>query len=192
MYEPLAAEPLSAIDLAAMKLADSYSLHTHPHLKGSVLRVYIEGTRTTSGAMVFTTRQQELFPVTDVLPDQRAREIRVSATAHSYGFRRDGGWSWGPGSQESTPTCYFSGSTYSGVNKAVWATITRALRVGSFLEFLWTADNNTHVTDEADLHLDEVVLRATTGKHTDCWKIATEACRDNSARMIRRGTTPTR
>jgi hypothetical protein len=175
---------LTADDLAAWRIADSYSLHTnkdHDCGANTLIRLYCKAY---GDPAVFTTRQQILFPDPHMLHQTRVRDLFVEGRATGYKDASTA-WSWpswsGADDQEPVPSCF-----YSGYDMRVWATIGRALRVGSVLRVLWVADNNTEIARDAGLHLDSVDLEAVTGKHTDRWNVGHETCRDNTARMIKR------
>jgi hypothetical protein len=183
---PPEAEPLTADDVAALKLANSFTLHTHPTLDrldgapGSLLRVYVRADH----QGVYTTRQQILFP-DFMYTGTRARDIIIGGSVKGYGPKLGApGWAWPltwGEDKEPAPQCFFS-----GYERDVWATITRAVRVGTLLKVEWTADNNTETSRDAGLHLDQVKLVAKTGKHVDHWNIGWSACLDNTGRMVRR------
>lgn len=183
------AEPLTADDVAALRMAESYSFHTHSAYNGSILRLYTNAPGAVDDAVVFSKRQQVLFPEIHN-KDTRARTLTIDGAASGYGENLGhGGWQWpswtGSQVQEPTPECFFSGYL-----KDQWRTIVRSLRVGTVLKIEWTADNNTEIARDAGLHLDEVRLIATTvtrtGSRRDVFNVGWATCRDNSARMIRR------
>lgn len=181
--EIMPAQPLTSEDLAALRMANEHSLHTTSHFKGSELHLY---TRGTGNPVVFSKRQQVLFPETHT-HNTRVRTIVIDGSAHGYGFNGNGsgGWRWpswsGAHRQEPFPECFFFG--YQGDE---WSTIVRTLRAGTVLKVMWTADNNTELAREANLHLDTVRLIATTGTRVDTFNIGWAAGRNNTARMIQR------
>jgi hypothetical protein len=183
--EIMPAQPLTSEDLTALRMANEHSLHTNSHVKGSVLRLY---TQAHGDPAVFTKRQQVLFPETHTY-NTRVRTIVIDGSASGYGDGDGGGWRWPswPGAhvQEPFPACFFSGYQHDE-----WSTIVRTLRAGTVLKVIWTADNNTEIAREANLHLDTVRLVATTGKRVNTFNVGWAAGRNNSARMIQRQRSP--
>lgn len=174
--------PLTRDDLAAMRLADSYSIHTHWSYKGTILRLY---KRVMAEPAIFTKREQELFTEPHTA-DTRARTLTIDGVASGYGYGNGtAGWHWPSGFssevQEPVPQCFFS-----GYDREEWKTIVRTLRIGSTLMASWVADNNSENIREAGFHMDLVRLVATTGSRKDTFIVGWSCGPDNTARMVRR------
>lgn len=173
--------PLNADDIAAMKMADTVSLHLNNHT-GSLLRLHL---RSYGEPVIYSKRQQQLFTNTrDVITGERGRDIIPKAVAFGYDDGDDGrGWRWEEG-QERIPSCFDMIST----NDA-WFSIVRTLRVGDELTLQWSADNNNDLVREAGLHVDQVSLIVTPAREKapkNVWHLRTSVGRNNSARMIKR------
>lgn len=158
-----AVDQLTAEDIAALRMAESVTFH---HYDGqSVIRVQIRGH---GEPVIFTARQQRLFPKPGTFDSERMREIACDHSINSY-----------QGIREPRTTQCFTG--FLSLPPAHWHTIAGSLRKGETIELQWVGSNNNQYEDDAGLHHDALYLKA--GQRV--YLVDTSVCPDNTARMIR-------
>lgn len=175
--------PLSADMIAAMRLADSVSLH-HTPADGGEIRLYLDRF---GESRIYTAREQRLFPQTDIGASDRATILPVSASLSGYGESLgSGGWNL-----ESAPDAVAFHMISSAQFQSEWRTVCALVKPLDVVGLVWTADNNTEIIRDAGLHCDEVRLTIDRGgkKRALSFLLAATTGRDNTARMIRRNGT---
>ncbi len=177
--------PVTRDDIIALGTADGVSFHHGPD--GAEIRGYL---RTYGGSLrIYTAREQKLFPRTGNVDGERMSVLPVGSKMTGF---NDGGGMWRGEDHPQARAFHTIGSARYDDD---WRTVLDLLKTDDVLELHWRADNNTDITRNAGLHIDELrlLVHRNGGKHAEHGKGRTLSLlldvstgRDNSARMIRR------
>lgn len=157
---------LTAMDIKALKQADSVSFHYS--------RDDLDSTGV-GGSYIRASKEIRNNPF------ETSRDYRIDVTSKFQTYSNHNGRGI---SKEEIKFAYewFSHCKYDDV----WFTFTQIIRVGDVVSLLWVTDNNNQLVDEADLHCDSFKLVVQRGEKRLTFLMETSVSKDNTARMVRR------
>lgn len=150
-------EPLTKVDLAALRKADSILFHQ----------------RNEDDAKIEAIKDAPDATERNPFPTETRHTIPVDSRVHTFG--RGSG---------ATHTAFHLVS--SAQYNATWSTIAAMLRAGDVLSLMWYRGNQSPVLDDAHLVRDELRLCVKRGdKHRFVFMVAVSVGLDNTARMTK-------